>query len=240
LEVRTTFDSINRPGTVNESAGTVTASYTFTAAGVYRVTLTVTNDLGATAASTQIDGIDELVVVYDPNAGFVTGGGWIQSPAGAYPAAPALTGKANFGFVSKYLKNASVPTGETEFQFKVANFNFNSSVYEWLVVSGSKAQYKGSGTVNGAGDYGFLLTVTDGQLSGGGGVDRFRMKVWVRATGVIVYDNQIGSLDDANPTTALGGGSIIIHTNGSKPASFLAPGACRSRARTKSLIGTSG
>src|SRR6185436_21119206 len=57
-----TFDSTNRPGTVNESAGTVTASYTFTTPGVYRVTLTVTNDLGATAASTQIDGIDELVV----------------------------------------------------------------------------------------------------------------------------------------------------------------------------------
>ena len=42
-----------------------------------------------------------MVVVYDPSAGFVTGGGWIDSPAGAYTADPSLTGKANFGFVSK-------------------------------------------------------------------------------------------------------------------------------------------
>ena len=41
---------------------------------------------------------------------------------------------------------------------------------QWLVVSGPLAQYKGSGTINGVTGYSFLLTATDGQVSGGGGV----------------------------------------------------------------------
>ena len=44
----------------------------------------------------------EFAVVCDPNGSFVTGGGWIHSPAGAYTANPSRTGQANFGFVSKY------------------------------------------------------------------------------------------------------------------------------------------
>ena len=47
-------------------------------------------------------------------------------------------------------------------------------------MAGAKAQFKGTGTINGAGGYGFLLTVTDGQLTGGGGTDKFRIKIWTR------------------------------------------------------------
>lgn len=158
-------------------------------------------------------GIFQFVVIYDPNAGFVTGGGFINSPPGAYVDDPTLQGKANFGFVSKYKRGQSTPTGETEFQFKAGDLNFHSNLYEWLVVSGPKAQYKGSGTINGSGDYGFLLTATDGQVSGGGGVDKFRIKIWDRTTSLVVYDNVAGAsedIDTANPQ-AIGGGSIVIH-----------------------------
>jgi hypothetical protein len=130
------------------------------------------------------------------------------------PAYALLTGKANFGFVSKYQKGQSTPTGETEFQFKVGNLNFHSVLYDWLVVSGARAQYKGTGTINGAGNYGFLLTAIDGQINGGGGVDKFRIKIRDKNNSdTIVYDNQIGTAD-GDPlaaTTALGGGSIVIH-----------------------------
>ena len=119
-----------------------------------------------------------LLAVYDPDGGFVTGGGWINSPLGAYTPDPSLTGKANFGFVSKYKKGATIPTGVTEFQFKVANLNFYSNTYEWLVVAGARAQYKGTGTINGGGNYGFMLTAIDGAISGGGGIDKFRIKIW--------------------------------------------------------------
>ena len=187
----------------------MTGSHTFTSPGTYTVSIVVDDGDGGSAnlvATTYI-------VVYDPNAGFVTGGGFINSPAGALVGS-AVSGRANFGFVSKYQKGATTPTGQTEFNFQVANFNFHSSTYDWLVVSGARAQYKGKGTVNGQPGYSFLLTATDGQVSGGGGIDRFRIKIWtVTANGIetIVYDNAPGSDDlDTSNTQTIGGGSIMI------------------------------
>jgi PKD repeat protein len=195
--------------TYTASGSNLTGSHAYTSAGVYTVQLTVNDDEGSSSAS-----IFQYIVVYDPSAGFVTGGGWINSPAGAYVANPELTGKATFGFVSKYQNGNNVPTGNTEFQFKVADFIFKSTSYEWLVVSGAKGRFRGVGTVNGAGSYGFELTVWDGQAPGGGGVDRFRIKIWNQNQGNgVVYDNMLGAADGADPTTALGGGSIVIHKN---------------------------
>ena len=80
----------------------------------------------------------------------MTGGGWIDSPLCAYTPDTSLIGKATFGFVSKYQKGATAPTGQTQFQFHVANMDFKSTSSQWLVISGARAQYKGSGTINGA------------------------------------------------------------------------------------------
>ena len=126
-------------GTVAETAGSgsCTGTRTFTASGVYAITVTVTDDDTGSATS-----IFQFVVVYDPNAGFVTGGGWINSPAGAYTPNSSLVGRANFGFVSKYQKGANVPTGQTEFEFSLGNLKFHSTVYQWLVVAGAKASIK--------------------------------------------------------------------------------------------------
>lgn len=195
---------------VNEVAHTVSVNYTFTTPGVYLVKVTVTDQCGGTSTSTQVDGFDAMVVIYDPNAGFVTGGGWINSPAGAYVPDPSLVGKANFGFVAKYHRGATVPTGNTEFQFRAANLNFSSTSYDWLVVAGAKAQYKGVGTINGAGDYRFMLTAIDGNLQGSQ-PDRFRMKITDPSDNTLVYDNQLNAPDGSDPTTLLGGGSIVIH-----------------------------
>jgi hypothetical protein len=127
----------------------------------------------------------------------VTGGGWIDSPAGAYAADPSLTGKATFGFVSKYKKGASVPDGNTQFVFHAGNLNFSSTSYDWLVVNqnDSNAQYKGSGTINGVGDYNFMIWASSGSP------DTFRIRITDSAGG-LVYDNH---------GTDLGGGSIIVH-----------------------------
>jgi len=153
-----------------------------------------------------------LLVWYDPAAGFVTGGGWIWSPEGAY-VGTTLTGKATFGFVSKYKKGAQTPEGQTEFVFKAADLNFHSDSYDWLVVAGAKAKFKGTGTINGVGNYGFMLTAIDAELTPSTDVDLFRIKIWDKDNGdAIVYDNQMDAPDDADPTTAIGGGSIVIHT----------------------------
>ena len=57
----------------------------------------------------------------------------------------------------------------------------------------------------------FPQAAIDGQVQGGGGVDKFRIKIWDKATDEIIYDNQVGASDNEDPTTALGGGSIVIH-----------------------------
>ena len=174
------------------------------AAGIVELKMAVDDGILQDSATT-------MVVVYDPTGGFVTGGGWIWSPAGAYVSDPNLTGKATFGLVSKYLKGANVPTGQTEFQFKVANLNFKSSSYDWLVVAGARAQYKGTGTINGAGSYRFMLTAIDADLLGSGkNGDTFRIRIWSDGGG-LVYDNQLNAPDTADPTIVVYGGSIIIH-----------------------------
>jgi PKD repeat protein len=197
--------STTSAGTV--SGGDVSGTHTYTEAGVYTICLTVDDDDSGSDSQCA----SSYVVVYDPSAGFVTGGGWIQSPAGAFPADPDLTGKANFGFVSKYKKGQSVPDGNTQFQFQAGGLNFHSTAYDWLVIAGAKAIYKGSGTVNGEAGYGFLVSAIDGQKPGGGGADKFRIKIWDISDGTVVYDNQPGDGDDASAQTTLGGGSIVIH-----------------------------
>lgn len=182
------------------SVPSVTLSHTYTSAGVYTITATIKDAAGESDTETF-----QYVVVYDPNGGFVTGGGWINSPEGAYTPNPSLTGRATLGFVSKYQKGANVPTGNTEFQFHVANMNFKSTSYDWLVIAGMKAQYKGTGTINGVGEYKFMLTATDGTP------DKFRIKIWDKSTGEIIYDNMLGAADNATPSTAIQGGSIVIH-----------------------------
>ncbi len=175
----------------------MSGAHTYTEPGVYTIQLTVTDDDGGSGQS-----VFRYVVVYDPAGGFVTGGGWFDSPPGAFTADPTLTGKASFGFVSKYKKGAATPTGNTEFQFKAGDLNFHSSTYEWLVITKAdgNAQYKGSGTINSMGDYRFMLWAHDGP-------DEFRIRIWLEdeesAVETVVYDNGFRQ--------GLGGGSIVIH-----------------------------
>ena len=189
------------------STGTGAApSHSYAAAGVYSVCLAV--DDGSLAAEPACT----LAVVYDPSAGFVTGGGWINSPAGAYLADSSLTGKATFGFIAKYQKGATLPSGTTAFAFDVAGLSFASQSYDWLVVNqaGANAQFKGSGTLNGALDsngqaYRFMLWAEDGASTDS--ADTFRIKIWSEAGGpeTIVYDNGVAQ--------AIGAGNIVVHTS---------------------------
>lgn len=205
-------DGTPLPGAVDATEGTAELTHVFTTAGVYHVSLTVTNACGREHTAQTVDGLEAFVVAYDPTAGFVTGGGWLDSPPGAYAPDPAATGRANFGFVSRYRKGATAPSGETEFQFKAGRMNFHGSEYEWLVVTGGgRAQYKGFGSVNGVPGFAFLLTVTDGDRAHAPGPDRLRMKVWNVADGTMVYDNQPAAADTAAASTAIGGGAIVIH-----------------------------
>ena len=144
-----------------------------------------------------------VLAVYDPAAGFVTGGGRVNSPAGADLDNPSAAGPANFGFVSKYLPGRTTPSGNLEFQFKAGNLNFKSTIMDWLVVTGEpRAQFMGEGTINGATLCKFQVDAWDGSFSGSG-ADAFGLKIFACGPG------STGRYSlDATPLT---NGSIIIH-----------------------------
>lgn len=124
-----------------------TQDHTYEEAGVYTMEVTVTDDDGGSDSE-----IYKFIVIYDPSAGFITGGGWIWSEAGwcrLDDLCASAEAKANFGFISKYKKGAKVHTGNTEFNFSAGGLNFNSDTYEFLVINqgGTNAQYKGSVTI---------------------------------------------------------------------------------------------
>jgi sugar lactone lactonase YvrE len=186
-------------GIVNQETNAVSGSHTYAEAGVYRVTLTVTDRFPNSGSLTS-----DYVVIYDADGGFVTGGGWIDSPAGAYVPDPAMSGKATFGFVSKYKKGATVPTGNTEFQFRAADLNFHSEAYEYLVITGegsNYAKFKGLGAINGEGVYNFMIWAGDKDP------DTFRIKIWTEdeiGAETLIYDNGFDQ--------PIGGGSIKVQT----------------------------
>ncbi|SES99836.1 hypothetical protein SAMN04488587_1861, partial [Methanococcoides vulcani] len=158
----------------------VDANHTYATSGLYNVTFTVEDDDGGSDTEFQ------YVLVYDPESGSVAGRGSFDSLAGAYVDEPGLTGVATFVFNSKYKKG--VLTGETQFEFE--GLNFHSVDYEWMVVAGHKATYKGNGTVNGEGNYEFLISVIDAERTSSTDVDLFRIKIWNTTT--VIYDNNVG------------------------------------------------
>ncbi|MFE6176760.1 family 43 glycosylhydrolase [Streptomyces sp. NPDC056464] len=160
---------------------TCRAEHTYAGAGIHRPVVTVTDNDDASDSTT----LPELIV-YDRAAGPALGTGVITSPAGAYPARPGLTGKAVFSFAVAYPKGATVPTGKVDFDFARAGLKFRSTGSDWLVVSGSRAVYQGSGKVNGSGGYGFRVTATDAP-------DTFRIRIWKKSTGDVVHDNVTGA-----------------------------------------------
>lgn len=94
----------------------------------------------------------------------------------------------------------------------MADIEFHSSSYDWLVIAGANAKYKGVGSINGEGVYNFMLTATDGNLVGSD--DVFRIKIWTEDEydiETVVYDNKIGSDDDSYDGTVLSGGNIKVH-----------------------------
>jgi Calx-beta domain-containing protein len=187
------------PATCPLINGACTFTFSASSANVYELKATY----AGTAAHEGSEGT-ALVVVYDPSGGFVTGGGWIQSATGSCPGCPTgldVGGKASFGFVSKYQKGANVPSGNTEFQYQAGDLRFKATSFEWLVVSGSKAQIKGTGTINGVGNYKFKLWAVDGGSTG----DKIRIAIWDLAS------NEDDPYYDNKADQALAGGSIVIH-----------------------------
>ncbi|MET8832764.1 PKD domain-containing protein [Micromonospora sp. NPDC004540] len=185
-----------------------TQTHTFTSAGMYTIEVAVTDDDGGTGTA------NVMVVVYDPEGGFLTDGGVISSPAGAFPAGPEHTGKLIIQASVKYQPGESGPVpgnGRLAADLEGGEMRLQSTGFEWLVVSPTgKVAVKGVGTVGGQAGFGFLLYGDDDP-------DGLRLVVWRLGDNTIpnnqiIYDNRPSSLDlDESSLTAMATGAIQIH-----------------------------
>lgn len=195
-------DGTSSAGTVDQTAHTVGPDgHTYGAVGSYIINIEVTDAYGASCGARSI-----RVRVFDPGAGFITGGGWIDSPPGAYRPDPSIGGRANFGFEARYPKGELVPKGTMEFQLHDADLNFHAKTMYWLLVmDDDTALLRGEGTINGdlspgGVPYTFMMWFNDAKP------DTFRFWIWgVDEGGVLqlIYQN--------GPALPVSGGNLVIH-----------------------------
>ncbi|WFE27721.1 family 43 glycosylhydrolase [Solwaraspora sp. WMMD791] len=190
-------------GTGTLDGSTCVAGHRYAEPGVYRPTVTVIDDRGA--AHTLAAG---YVAVHRADGGHVAGSGWFTSPAGAYVADEQVAGRAEFGFVAAAGPDATGP-GAVALRLRLGDWEFAATRHRGYVVDGPQVRFNGRGTVNGAGDYTYMVGLNDEALRepapGDGGKDRFWIRITDTATGTVVYDSRTNAT-----TTALGGGAVVV------------------------------
>jgi hypothetical protein len=138
----------------------------------------------------------------------------LLSRAGSYRAKPTAAYKAQIGFPAQYQKGFAAPQGNAKLKIKDANFKFESTSYDSLVITDTCARLKGSGTVKDkTGTYKFLLTACDYKSKGKKGKgtpDIYRMKITDPAN-VVVYDNKPSCADADFCGTDVAGGRIVVN-----------------------------
>lgn len=170
---------------------------------IYTVTVTISDGCGNTTT-------DEIVVVaFDPNDGFTTGGGWFIPDADSFIDGTPVTNttaKANFGFVVKYHQGSNTTSGSLEFVYKSGDINLHSLDMDWLVItSNTKVRFKGLATINGEGEYTFKVTGEDNGSPGSN--DTFKIEIWLG-----VVDTENGPPTPKHKAQGvLGGGNIKVH-----------------------------
>ena len=148
-----------------------------------------------------------MIVSYDPSAGFVTGGGWIQSAAGAYKPDLAAQWPGDLRVRLEIQKGAgaTAPTGNTEFQFQAGGMNFHSTSSVAPREPGRHQRaVQGNRDHQRPGSYTFMLWATDNGNAG----DTFRIQITETTTVERPFTTTVFRL--------IGGGSIVIHKSGKK------------------------
>jgi len=167
------------------------------------------------ANNTSAKTVYQYVVVTDPLAGYETGVGSINSPAGSFTANSSLAGTASISsFTAKYGTDGTLGaiTNTFRFSYSAGGFAFSSLSMKWMVISGNRSWLKGEGSASGVSDpcY-FLVSVVDNMTT----LDKVRVKIWSKVTGQVIYDNQkdatgVSAPDDALPAQSSTSPSTIM------------------------------
>jgi hypothetical protein len=96
-----------------------------------------------------------------------------------------------------------------------------------LVIGGNTASFTGKGAINGAGNYGFLLSAVDAGENKG---DKVRMVIWMiqadGSKGKVVYDSQAykekADGEEVQAATIINNGAVVIHKSEAAPINTFA------------------
>ncbi len=170
-----------QPGGGAGNLGSISSHFRYPRAGVYTVTITVVDGQGLRDEWAY----DQFIVVYDPDAGGVSGSGMYWSDDSSYDDIDRHGEWAFFGYDAKYKNNGTLK-GETELLL-LGDFYFKSTAYDYLIVNDTLAVAEGVGRFNGRSGYRFRVQGIDN-----GRTDFFQLTVWEDGNPAnVVYDNGV-------------------------------------------------
>ena len=165
-----------------QGAGNVSGQHVFRVPGIHTVRLTVTDSAGRRTT------VGKTVTIAGTGA-YVAGDGWFMSPAGASRLAPNRSGIATFAFTLPGTQDAARLPGQSGVEFSAAGLRFHGTAIDTVATQDGRLQYRGSGNVNGAPGYRFLLSAAPG------GTTNLRIRIWHEAPGtgadIVDYDNAL-------------------------------------------------
>ena len=179
--------------------GTYVGACTYANPGVFTIRATVSDEDGGTSAPADF----RYVIVYDASGASTVGSGFFDVPGQGHR-------KAHFSFDAAFESaTAAVPNGTVRFWIPGARTLFESTSIDMLVVQESRAQFWGTGVLDGV-PARFRITAIDGRVTSDNTPDAIRVELWNAAGETILYDSQPGAAQDAPVITAIGGGNIRI------------------------------
>ena len=162
-----------------QTTTTPTTTHAYAVAGTYRVALTVTDNDDQTASTERIVEVADAPETLELKA---TGGGWIA----------ASGKKAHFGFEAERT-GSSAATGHLTYEDKAASLKVLSESITSLTVSGNRATFTGTCSVDKVPGFTFTVEVVDNGESGSSDTFRIRLSNGYERSGT------------------LGGGNIQVH-----------------------------
>lgn len=193
-------------GTVTESggSGSCTGSFTFPATGDYAIGVSIIDNFGNTATGTVAVTVAAGSPAPAPSS--LHGEGVIDVARGSYPMRPEAAGTIGFHLKAWRTDGGRLRHAITV-RLKAAERVFVADELDRFEVTGGEAELSGTGRMGGRARYRFVISVVDGDVPGGDGVDRFRVVITNERETIV--DTELGAARQG-ATNALTHGRIVL------------------------------